>query len=287
MNSKQRSRATCRAFRAHAEDLHNARNTHGPSAAADLIASDRNGRGFFPIVRELSGADVRCILRVGCVDMSPEPASLRRPVSWFLRPAPVTIQSARSTCPRAVKPMHTVDDGRRQFLKLGIAGSIGFAFPAAGYAVVPGAAADRALEFYNTHTDERLSTTYWAGGQYVPGALADINFILRDFRANEIKAIDVALLDLLHRLHASLDTSEPFHVISGYRTAATNAMLHSASEGVALHSLHIEGMAIDIRVPGRDLPVLRRAALALRGGGVGYYPHSDFVHVDVGRVRTW
>lgn len=164
---------------------------------------------------------------------------------------------------------------------------MGFALPATGQAAVVRAGADRRLEFYNTHTDERLRATYWADGSYVASALTDINFILRDFRANEIKAIDLRLLDLLHRLNASLDTSQPFHVISGYRTAATNALLRGASEGVALHSLHIDGMAIDIRVPGRDLPVLRRTALALRGGGVGYYPHSDFVHVDVGRVRTW
>lgn len=159
--------------------------------------------------------------------------------------------------------------------------------PAASFAAVSRESADRGLEFYNTHTDERLRTTYWMGGRYVSNALADINFILRDFRANEIKGIDLRLLDLLSRLHASLETNEPFHIISGYRTAATNALLQGASEGVARHSLHIEGMAIDIRVPGRDLAVLRRAALALHEGGVGYYPKSDFVHVDVGRVRTW
>ncbi len=183
--------------------------------------------------------------------------------------------------------MHTIDCSRRQFLRLGLAGSVGFALPAIGHAAAVRVGADRRLQFYNTHTDEQLCATYWADGSYVASALTDINFILRDFRANEIKAIDLRLLDLLHRLHASLDTSQPFHVISGYRTAATNAMLRGASEGVALHSLHIDGMAIDIRVPGRDLSVLRRTALALRGGGVGYYPHSDFVHVDVGRVRVW
>ncbi len=183
--------------------------------------------------------------------------------------------------------MRTIDCSRRQFLRLGLAGSVGFALPATGHAATSRAGVDRMLEFYNTHTDERLRATYWADGGYVASALTDINFILRDFRANEIKAIDLRLLDLLHRLNASLDTSQPFHVISGYRTAATNALLRGASEGVALHSLHIEGMAIDIRVPGRDLSVLRRTALTLRGGGVGYYPHSDFVHVDVGRVRTW
>lgn len=176
---------------------------------------------------------------------------------------------------------------RRQFLKVGLAGSAALAVPARGFAASSLLDLDRGLEFYNTHTAERLRTTYWSDGRYVSGALDDINFILRDFRANEIKAIDLKLLDLLHRLHASLETQEPFHIISGYRTAATNAMLRGASEGVARHSLHIDGMAIDIRVPGRDLAVLRRAAFALREGGVGYYPKSDFVHVDVGRVRTW
>src|SRR6266540_6874086 len=155
--------------------------------------------------------------------------------------------------------MRPLDCNRRQFLKLGLAGSVGLALPAAGYAAVPRADVDRSLEFYNTHTNERLRTVYWTGGTYVSSALDDINFILRDFRANEVKAIDLRLLDLLHRLNASLDSSQPFHVISGYRTAATNAMLRGASEGVAQHSLHIEGMAIDIRVPGRDLAVLRRA----------------------------
>lgn len=180
---------------------------------------------------------------------------------------------------------------RRDFLKLGLLSSLGAVLPSAAFAAAshdgPERGIERGLDFYNTHTNERLRTTYWSGGSYLSSSLDDINFILRDFRANEIKAIDTRLLDLLHRLHTSLDTSEPFHVISGYRTAATNALLHAASEGVAVHSLHIDGMAIDIRVPGRDLTVLRRAALALQGGGVGYYPRSDFVHVDVGRVRTW
>lgn len=102
-----------------------------------------------------------------------------------------------------------------------------------------------------------------------------------------MKAIERRLLDLLHRLHATLDTSEPFHVISGYRSPDTNAMLLARGGGVARHSLHMDGQAIDLRVPGRALSKIRGAALALRGGGVGYYPGSDFVHVDVGRVRWW
>ncbi|MGA2409203.1 MAG: DUF882 domain-containing protein [Candidatus Binataceae bacterium] len=145
----------------------------------------------------------------------------------------------------------------------------------------------RALSAYNLHTGEKLSTVYYEDGQYVQGALREVNYFFRDFRANEIKPIDPRLLDLLHSIHQSLETSEPFNLISGYRSAATNAMLASRSEGVARHSMHIEGRAADINVPNRQLSILQRVALALRFGGVGYYPQSDFVHVDTGRVRQW
>ncbi|MGD0119755.1 MAG: DUF882 domain-containing protein [Candidatus Binatus sp.] len=145
----------------------------------------------------------------------------------------------------------------------------------------------RSLSFYALHTGESLKTTYWRDGQYISGELDRINYILRDFRANEVKPIDPALLDLLVRIQHRLGTSEPFQVISGYRSPVTNAMLHANSEGVAVHSLHIEGKAIDICVPGRSLAQLRGAALAQQAGGVGYYPKSDFVHVDTGRVRFW
>jgi uncharacterized protein YcbK (DUF882 family) len=148
----------------------------------------------------------------------------------------------------------------------------------------------RELSFFNTHTAERLTCQYCCAGQYEPEALAAINHILRDHRTDEVKPIDVRLLDLLHRLGASIDASNPFHVISGFRSPATNALLRAAGgahSGVASHSLHMEGKAIDIRVPGVALEQLRRAAVALEGGGVGYYPDPDFVHVDVGRVRYW
>jgi uncharacterized protein YcbK (DUF882 family) len=121
----------------------------------------------------------------------------------------------------------------------------------------------------------------------VPGALRAVNYLFRDFRANEIKEIDPRLLDLLHRIHRALDTSQPFSLISGYRSQATNAWLASQSEGVAHHSLHMYGMASDINVQGRSLALLQTIALAMRGGGVGYYPRSNFVHVDTGRVRRW
>jgi uncharacterized protein YcbK (DUF882 family) len=145
----------------------------------------------------------------------------------------------------------------------------------------------RALSFNNLHTGDRANIEYWAEGRYEPGALAEINHVLRDWRNNEVHDIDPRLLDLLHVINGKLETSEPFEVISGYRSPATNALLHAESSGVAAKSLHMKGMAIDIRVPGRALSVLHETAVALRIGGVGYYPSPDFVHVDVGRVRYW
>ena len=143
------------------------------------------------------------------------------------------------------------------------------------------------LGFYNLHTGESLKTVYYENGRYVAGALQEINYVLRDFRANEVKPIDPRLLDLLVELRDQLGTTASYDVISGYRSPKTNAMLHSYSEGVAVHSLHVDGRAIDIRVLNRDLSTLHYAALSLRAGGVGYYPRSDFVHVDTGRIRRW
>ncbi len=148
-------------------------------------------------------------------------------------------------------------------------------------------ASPRMISFYNVHTDERLNAVFWADGRLQPEALNQIDHILRDYRTGEVKQIDVRLLHLLHDLKKSLGTGEPYNVLSGYRSPATNAMLHAESPAVALHSLHIEGMAIDIRVPGTQLTTIRDAALAMGRGGVGYYPDSDFVHVDVGRPRFW
>jgi uncharacterized protein YcbK (DUF882 family) len=145
----------------------------------------------------------------------------------------------------------------------------------------------RSLAFVNTHTDERLSTVYWADGSYEPQALRDIDRILRDVFTGEVKPIDPALLDLLHDLHLVWGTSTPFHVICGYRCPATNERLRQQSGGVARHSLHLEARAADVRLPGVPLSTLHTAALGLRRGGVGYYPASDFIHVDTGFVRAW
>jgi len=172
---------------------------------------------------------------------------------------------------------------RRQFVKLGV---IAAAAVAAGPQLLKAAGRERSLSFLNLHTDEKLKVVYWADGDYVPESLAAINKVLRDHRTGDICDIDRRLLDLLSQLRTHLDTTESFHIISGYRSPTTNAMLHGKSNGVATRSLHMDGMAADIRMPGRSLELIRKAALSMKGGGVGYYP-SQFVHVDVGRVRYW
>jgi len=148
-------------------------------------------------------------------------------------------------------------------------------------------AGERALSFYNTHTGEALKAVYWAQGEYVPDSLNEINRILRDHYSGDVTAMAPGLLDLAHALRRALDSDAPVHIISGYRSPQTNAMLAARSGGVARHSMHLEGAALDLRVPGRDLKDVHRAALALHGGGVGYYARSDFVHIDIGRVRRW
>jgi uncharacterized protein YcbK (DUF882 family) len=186
---------------------------------------------------------------------------------------------------------------RRRFLGLGAIAAAGAAMPArlsaaTGPQVTPSKAAgpERVLSFFNTHTGERLKTSYCCAGVYQPEALKQIDHILRDFRANEIKPIDPGLLDLLHELGGTLEIDQPFHIISGYRSPHTKSLLRErggAATGVATRSLHMVGKAIDIRIPGVKLDHLRGAAQSLRLGGVGYYPASNFVHVDTGRVRHW
>jgi uncharacterized protein YcbK (DUF882 family) len=132
-----------------------------------------------------------------------------------------------------------------------------------------------------------LQATYWSQGEYISSALADIDYLLRDHRANELTDMDLNLLNLLYAIRQQLNTTAPFHVISGYRSSQTNAWLHRRSQGVAENSLHMQGKAIDIRVPDYPSKTLWEVALSLRGGGAGYYARSDFVHIDIGRVRSW
>lgn len=146
---------------------------------------------------------------------------------------------------------------------------------------------ERALTLCNLHTGEELSRTYWADGEYLSESLADINHLLRDHRSDEIHPMDPQLLDMLHQLRHKVGSHKPYEIISGYRSPKTNAKLRGKSRGVAKRSLHMQGKAIDIRLPGQDLAKLRQAALSLKAGGVGYYPKSNFLHVDTGRVRHW
>jgi uncharacterized protein YcbK (DUF882 family) len=183
---------------------------------------------------------------------------------------------------------------RRAFLGMGAAAAAGAFVPSRAQAAIHPAVAskapERVLSFFNTHTGERLKAAYSAGGVYQPDALRDLNYILRDFRVNEIKPIDPRVFDLLHELGGTLETDQPFHIISGYRSPHTNTILRArggATTGVASHSLHMVGQAIDIRLPGVKLENLRNAARSLKIGGVGFYPDLNFVHVDVGRVRYW
>jgi len=177
---------------------------------------------------------------------------------------------------------------RRRFIGLGAAA---LAIPALSRSVLFGfqdfLSDSKSLSFYNTHTGESLSATYSRSGQLVPAALQEINHILRDHRTGEVRKIDVRLLDLLHRLAGEARCAQPFHIISGYRSKETNDYLRQRGGGVASGSLHMSGQAVDIRLPGFCLSDLRKTALALKAGGVGYYPKPDFVHLDIGRVRCW
>ena len=152
------------------------------------------------------------------------------------------------------------------------------------------AAHEYRLRFYHTHTGERLDVVYRRGDQYVPEALVELDHYLRDHRTGDVRHFDPRLFDLLYDLTASLgDSGGEIDVICGYRTPWSNEFLRTRSPhtGVAQHSLHMQAAAIDIRLPGIPTSELRDAALRLHRGGVGYYRSSDFVHVDVGRVRQW
>jgi len=180
-------------------------------------------------------------------------------------------------------------DNRRRFLKVGFGicalASIPLAIPLSHAKMLQ--PMERKLSFLNLHTGERVKSVYWAEGQYIPEALEAIRNILRDHRTGDLHTMDTKLFNLLHLIQSKMDSDKEFHVISGFRSAKTNAMLASRSNGVAKTSLHIQGKAIDIRLPGHQLSDLRAAALSMHAGGVGYYPRSNFIHIDTGYLRTW
>lgn len=173
---------------------------------------------------------------------------------------------------------------RRDLLKgaLGAAGLTALGGPAFAAAAAP-----RSLSLVNLHTGEALKAVYWEAGQYIPDAMAALNRVLRDHRTGEVHSIAPGLLDLVTTLTQRLETQQTVQVISGYRSPKTNAALHQASSGVATRSLHMQGQAMDLRIGGVELTRVRDAALSLQRGGVGFYPGSNFVHVDIGRVRRW
>ena len=177
---------------------------------------------------------------------------------------------------------------RRKFIKFGLAAAATVMTPLPALSAL-GSVKTKAkqLSFYNLHTHERLSACYCLDGKYDPAALKKIDYILRDHRSGDIKPIDTRLLDLLHSLSRHFKTEAPFHIISGYRSPKTNSRLRRNGRGVASKSMHMLGKAIDIRLPDVKTSVLRDTAIKIQGGGVGYYAKSDFVHVDVGRVRFW
>ena len=176
---------------------------------------------------------------------------------------------------------------RRAFLKSSLfLAAPSLSLPALAKTAQP-ASGERVLRLYNTHTGEKLKSTFWAEGEFIPDAMKDINKVLRDHRNNKIAQMDPELLLLLTQLNDKLDNKRELHIISGYRSPESNAKLRAASGGVARHSLHMDAKAIDIRLPGKDLKMLHKAAMSLKGGGVGYYASSQFVHMDTGRVRYW
>ncbi len=177
---------------------------------------------------------------------------------------------------------------RRQFLCMGAGLTAGLALPGPLCAALqPGRHEERRLVFFNTHTREKLDICYAKGASYRSEALDAVYMILRDHRTNEINPIDVRLLDFLCAIRSKAGPNACLHIISGYRSPRTNKMLRQHSRGVARKSLHMKGHAADIRIPGLPLDRLRRIAIDLGQGGVGYYPRANFVHVDIGRVRTW
>jgi uncharacterized protein YcbK (DUF882 family) len=177
---------------------------------------------------------------------------------------------------------------RRRFL-LRAAGVAGFLLAPRASDAAPRPRGDgrpRALAFANLHTGERLEVAYRERGEYLPDALSSLDHLLRDHRSGEVHPIDPALFDLLFDVRQATGGSV-FEVISGYRSPGTNRMLRAQGGGVAAKSLHLVGKAIDVRLRGVETALLRRAALRLGRGGVGFYPGPDFVHLDTGRVRFW
>ncbi|KEA52510.1 MULTISPECIES: YcbK family protein [Mangrovibacter] len=182
--------------------------------------------------------------------------------------------------------MNKLDHNRRRLLTLG-----GIAL---GAAVLPGQAfatlstpRPRILMLNNLNTGESIKAEFFDGSRYIKDELSRLNHFFRDYRANRVRDIDPKLFDQLYRLQGLLGTRKPVQLISGYRSLDTNNELRAHSKGVAKQSYHTKGQAMDFHIEGLSLSNVRKAALSMRAGGVGYYPRSNFVHIDTGPVRHW
>ena len=155
------------------------------------------------------------------------------------------------------------------------------------FSILRGAGDIRRIRMYSGRTGESLDTIYWLEGEYIPEALKEINYFMRDWRQDSQARIDPRTIDIASAANRMMDTSEPYMLLSGYRTANTNALLRESSRGVARNSLHIKGMAADVRMKSRSVNQIFKAVKACGAGGVGKYSRSDFVHMDSGPIRTW
>ncbi len=174
--------------------------------------------------------------------------------------------------------------GRRRAIGIGVAAAIlSLTRPATARLKAP----PRRIHLINPHTGENFHDIYHENGAYLPDALRQLNLLLRDHANDKVHAIDPSLIDLLADLERRLGLTQPFHVVSAYRSPETNAAARRRNRNVARNSLHMHGKAADVAVPDLNIEVLRGAAIAMEAGGVGAYPHAKFVHLDVGPVRTW
>lgn len=155
------------------------------------------------------------------------------------------------------------------------------------FSFLRGAGDVRRISMYSGRTGESLNTIYWIEGEYIPEVVNEINHFMRDWRTDDVVKMDPRNFDIMAAAHRLMDTSEPYMLLSGYRSPKTNAMLRSHSKGVARNSLHMKGQAADLRLQSRSVGQMAKAALACSAGGVGKYPRSNFVHMDCGPVRTW
>lgn len=179
---------------------------------------------------------------------------------------------------------------RREIIKAGLwaaAGTVLFPSLAEAAAVKMPKIGSYDINFVNSHTGESFSGTYRVGNKYLPDAFEEINYVLRDFRTNEVFPIDPRVIDIIYMVRRKTGRNQALEILSGYRSPKTNNMLRQASSGVARNSMHLSGQAVDFRMAGVSTRGLRDIAVGFKAGGVGYYPRSDFVHVDTGKFRTW